>query len=208
VIVRTCGSLLLPEPTFRVSLPASGVSSTSGPVAAEFGVPKPSPALLGELIRAPPQLLPRDAGGRGCQVQVTARDRSVRSDLTVLLSEGQRTGALRFGDVRVMALAGALCQVVNAVAGFTNRSLRARLPDRLAPPTRCPDGLPPQAPAPARPHRATAHTNTYVPTPDGIRVGLFYTKVQARVLTPLLAADHPPARAGSSRPSHHRPRRR
>jgi hypothetical protein len=39
--------------------------------------------------------------------------------------EGQRTGALRFGDVRVMALAGALCLTVHAVAGFNNRSLRA-----------------------------------------------------------------------------------
>src|SRR5260370_31364944 len=37
--------------------------------------------------------------------------------------EGQRTGALRFGDSRVMALAGALCLTVHAVAGFNNRSL-------------------------------------------------------------------------------------
>ena len=38
--------------------------------------------------------------------------------------EGQRTGALRFGDLRAMALAGALCCVVHAVSGFTNKSLR------------------------------------------------------------------------------------
>jgi hypothetical protein len=38
--------------------------------------------------------------------------------------EGQRTGALRFGDPRAMALAGALCCVVHAVSGFTNKSLR------------------------------------------------------------------------------------
>ncbi len=37
------------------------------------------------------------------------------------------------------------------------------------------------------------HSNTYVPTPDGIRVALFYTKVHDRLLTPLLAADRPPA---------------
>ena len=30
-------------------------------------------------------------------------------------------------------------------------------------------------------------------TPDGIRVTLFYTKVHDRLLSPLLAADHPPA---------------
>jgi hypothetical protein len=32
-----------------------------------------------------------------------------------------------------------------------------------------------------------------VPTHDGIRVALFYTKVHDRLLAPLLAADHPPA---------------
>jgi hypothetical protein len=37
--------------------------------------------------------------------------------------EGQRTGALRFGDSRAMALAGALCLIVHAVTGFTNKSL-------------------------------------------------------------------------------------
>jgi len=36
---------------------------------------------------------------------------------------GQRTAALRFGDPRVMALAGALCALVYAAVGFTNRSL-------------------------------------------------------------------------------------
>ena len=44
-------------------------------------------------------------------------------------------------------------------------------------------------------------TNTYLPTPDGIRVALFYTKVHDRLLVPLLAADHPPAPpAKSGRP--------
>jgi hypothetical protein len=39
--------------------------------------------------------------------------------------DGQRTGALRFGDSRVAALTCALCLTVHAVAGFNNRSLRA-----------------------------------------------------------------------------------
>jgi predicted MarR family transcription regulator len=39
------------------------------------------------------------------------------------------------------------------------------------------------------------HTSTYVPTHDGIRVALFYTKVHERLMIPLLAADHPPAPA-------------
>lgn len=41
--------------------------------------------------------------------------------------EGQRTGALRFGDQRAMALAGALHTVLHAVTGFTNKSLRGHL---------------------------------------------------------------------------------
>ena len=35
--------------------------------------------------------------------------------------------ALRFGDPRVMALAGALCALVHTITGFTNRSLRAQV---------------------------------------------------------------------------------
>ncbi|WP_448070476.1 hypothetical protein [Georgenia yuyongxinii] len=39
------------------------------------------------------------------------------------------------------------------------------------------------------------HTNTYVLTPDGQRVAIFYTKVHDHLLRPLLAADRPPAPA-------------
>ena len=41
--------------------------------------------------------------------------------------EGQRTGALRFGDSRAMALAGALHILLHAVTGFTNKSLRGHV---------------------------------------------------------------------------------
>jgi hypothetical protein len=36
-------------------------------------------------------------------------------------------------------------------------------------------------------------TNTYVITPEGLRVALFSSKVHERLLRPLLAAAHPPA---------------
>jgi predicted MarR family transcription regulator len=36
-------------------------------------------------------------------------------------------------------------------------------------------------------------SNTYVLTPEGIRVAVFYTKLQNRLLRPLLDADKPPA---------------
>jgi len=37
------------------------------------------------------------------------------------------------------------------------------------------------------------HKNTYVLTSEGIRVAVFYTKLQNRLLRPLLDADKPPA---------------
>lgn len=36
-------------------------------------------------------------------------------------------------------------------------------------------------------------TNTYLLTPDGQRVAIFYTKLHHRLLRPLLAANAPPA---------------
>ena len=41
--------------------------------------------------------------------------------------------------------------------------------------------------------RRIEHTNTYVLSPDGIRVAVFYTKLHNRLLRPLLAADQPQA---------------
>jgi predicted MarR family transcription regulator len=39
----------------------------------------------------------------------------------------------------------------------------------------------------------TPHTNTYTLTPGGQRVAVFYTKLDRRLLRPLLDADKPPA---------------
>jgi predicted MarR family transcription regulator len=38
------------------------------------------------------------------------------------------------------------------------------------------------------------HSHTYQLTPEGIRVAVFYTKLQNRLLKPLLDADKPPAK--------------
>ena len=110
------------------------------------------------------------------------------------VEEGQRTAALRFEDPRVMALAGSLCALVHAFVGFTNRSLCARVSSLLGGPYTSAQmtydlrrlrlkGL----------IRRLEHSNTYVLTPEGVRWALFYTKVQDRLLEPLLAADQPPA---------------
>ncbi|MBV9810898.1 MAG: hypothetical protein JO286_27255 [Solirubrobacterales bacterium] len=108
--------------------------------------------------------------------------------------EGQRTGALRFGDTRAMALAGALSHVLHAVTGFTNKSLRQLVAEHLGR-----DYSQSQMSYDLR--RLRLHgliqrlprSNTYHLTSEGIRVAVFYTKLQNRLLRPLLDADKPPA---------------
>src|SRR6185437_2564039 len=109
------------------------------------------------------------------------------------LDEGHRTGALRFGDPRTMALLGALCITINAVAGFTNRSLRAQI-DGLIATTYSSSQMTYDLRRLRRKGliQRIPRTNTYALTSDGIRVAVFYTKLQKRLLRPLLAADQPP----------------
>jgi hypothetical protein len=109
--------------------------------------------------------------------------------------EGQRTGALRFGDTRAIALAGALCHVLGAVTGFTNKSLRGLVAGLLDQ-----DYSQSQMSYDLRRLRLHGliqrlpHSNTYHLTPEGIRVAVFYTKLQNRLLRPLLDADKAPAK--------------
>jgi predicted MarR family transcription regulator len=93
-----------------------------------------------------------------------------------------------------MALTGALCVMVHAVAGFTNHSLRGLVAGLLGR-----DYTTNQMTYDLRRLRLHGliqripHTNTYTLTPDGIRVAVFYTKLHRRLLGPLLEADQPPA---------------
>lgn len=136
------------------------------------------------------RLLMIERAGQGCALETALFERISQP----YAREGSRTGALRFGDHRVTALAGALCMMVHAVSGFTNKSLRCLVADLL-------DGdyTPNQMSYDLRRLRLHGlierlpHTNTYMPTVDGIRVAVFYTKVRERILGPLLAADRPPA---------------
>jgi hypothetical protein len=105
-------------------------------------------------------------------------------------ADGRRTPALRFGDPRVQALAGALCTTLLAASGITNKSLRALMTGLLHAPY-----TPGQMTYDLRRLRLTGlirrieHTNRYVLTPDGAKVAIFYTKLHNRLLRPLLAAD-------------------
>jgi hypothetical protein len=115
--------------------------------------------------------------------------------------DGQRTVALRYGEPRVMALLAACTRFVHQVAGFTNATLRphvAALWDRPYGPAQMTydlrrlreNGL----------IRRLAGTRTYVLTPEGITVPVFYTKTFDRILRPLHAVGCPDFPAGANLP--------
>ncbi len=148
------------------------------------------PELVDKARQVNDRLLMIERAGQGCAIGSALFERIHQP----YVREGQRTGALRFGDQRAMALAGSLCLVVHAVTGFTNKSLRGQVAGLLGA-----DYSSSQMSYDLR--RLRLHgliernpgTNTYVVTPEGVRVAIFYTKLQARLLRPLLEADKPPA---------------
>jgi hypothetical protein len=113
------------------------------------------------------------------------------------VEDGRRASALRFGDPRVQALAGALANTLTAAVGITNRSLRAQIPTLLGDTTTGyttsqasydltrlrVKGLITRLPG----------RNVYHLTTDGQRFAVFYTKLHNRLLRPLMAANAPPA---------------
>ena len=62
---------------------------------------------------------------RAGQARVLANPVFERIAHPSVTADGRRAAAMRFGDSRVQALAGALCVTLCAVTGITNRSLRA-----------------------------------------------------------------------------------
>jgi hypothetical protein len=137
------------------------------------------------------RLLMIERAGQGCAIGSALFERIHQPHIR----EGQRTGALRFGDPRAMALTGALCCFIHAVAGFTNHSLRGLVAGLLER-----DYSTSQMTYDLRRLRLHGliqripHSHTYTLTPDGTRVAVFYTKVHSRLLRPLIAAaDQPPA---------------
>jgi len=137
-------------------------------------------------------LLDTERVGQGCVLASPAFERIAQPTLT---EDGRKAPALRFGDPRVQALAGALCTTSLAVTGITNKSLRALMTGLLGGGNYTmnqasydlarlrTNGLITRIPA----------KNRYRLTNDGLRFAIFYTKVHDRLLRPLLAADQPPA---------------
>ena len=147
------------------------------------------PELIDKAHGVNDRLLTIERAGQGCAIGDDLFDRLHQP----YIREGQRTGALRFGDPRAMALTGALCCVIHAVTGFTNRSLRGLVAGLLDV-----DYSANQMSYDLR--RLRLHgliekipgTNTYRTTAEGIRAAVFYTKLRGRLLGPLLNAGHQP----------------
>ena len=149
------------------------------------------PELVAKARAVNGRLLTVERAGQGCAIGSALFERIHQP----YHREGQRTGALRFGDPRAMALAGALCCIVHAVTGFTNKSLRGLVAGLYGH-----DYTTNQMTYDLRRLRLhglierVPHTNTYTITADGTRVAVFYSKVHNRLLRPLLAApNQPPA---------------
>jgi hypothetical protein len=135
------------------------------------------------------RLLQTERAGQGCVLANPVFERIAHPSVD---ADGRRATAMRFGDSRVQALAGALAVTLCAVTGITNRSLRALMTGLLG----TPYGMTQASYDLARLRRnglitRRPHANTYHLTTDGLAFAIFYTKVHDRVLAPLFAAGQP-----------------
>ena len=146
------------------------------------------PQLQAKARAANRRILDVQRAGQGCAIGADLFERLQQP----YAREGRRTGALRFGDPRAMALAGALCVTLHAVTGVTNRSLRAHVAGLLA--SSYSANQMSYDLARLRLHglirRLDGH-HRYVLTDDGRRFAVFYSKLANRVVSPLFAADQP-----------------
>jgi hypothetical protein len=147
--------------------------------------------LQGKARAANHRLLDTERVGQGCVLASPAFERIAHPTVT---TQRRRAPALRFGDPRVQALAGALCHTLLAVTGITNKSLRALMTGLLG--TSYSMNQASYDLARLR-HNQLIHRlpgrNLYTLTDDGLRFAIFYTKIHTRVLRPLIASDQPQA---------------
>jgi hypothetical protein len=157
----------------------------------DFGVARrlPNlPALQTKARAANRRILDVQRAGQGCAIGAELFERLQQP----YIREGRRTGALRFGDPRAMVLAGALCLMLHAVTGVTNRSLRAHAAGLLA--SSYSANQMSYDLARLRHHgliRRLEGQHRYTMTDAGRRFAVFYTKLGNRVVAPLFAVDQP-----------------
>ncbi len=137
------------------------------------------------------RLLHTEIAGRGTALVSPVIERITRPTVT---DDGRKAPALRFGDLRVQALAGAITALLFTVTGITNKTLRGLMTGllhraysmnqasydlaRLAR-----NGLIQKVPG----------RNRYTLTRDGLLFACFYVKVYDHLLRPLMAPDRPNA---------------
>jgi len=137
------------------------------------------------------RLMETETAGQDTALVSPVIERITRPTVT---GDGRKAPALRFGDLRVQALAGAVAAMLFTVTGITNRSLRALMTGLLHRPYSmnqasydlarlARNGLIARVPG----------RNRYTLTRDGLLFAHFYTKVYDHVLRPLMAPDRPNA---------------
>jgi hypothetical protein len=137
------------------------------------------------------RLLETETAGQDTALVSPVIERITRPTLT---GEGRKAPALRFGDLRVQALAGAIAAMLFTVPGITNRTLRGLMTGLLHRPYSmnqasydlsrlARNGLIERVPG----------RNRYTLTRDGLLFACFYTRVYDHILRPLMAPDRPNA---------------
>jgi hypothetical protein len=135
------------------------------------------------------RLLQTERAGQACVLANPVFERIAHPSVD---ADGRRATAMRSGDSRVQALAGALAVTLCAVTGITSRSLRALMTGLPG----APYGMTQASYDLTRLRRnglitRRPHASTYDLTTDGLAFAIFYTKVHDRVLAPLFAAGQP-----------------
>ena len=137
------------------------------------------------------RLLETETAGQGRALVSPVIERITKPTVT---GDGRKAPALRFGDLRVQALAGAIAGMLMAVTGITSRTLRGWMTGLLNRPYSmnqasydlsrlARNGLITRVPG----------RNSYTLTRDGLLFAHFYTKVYDHILRPLMAPDRPSA---------------
>jgi hypothetical protein len=149
------------------------------------------PELQGKARAINARLLHTETVGQGTALVSPVIERITRPTLT---GEGRKAPALRFGDLRVQALAGAIAAMLFTVTGITNKTLRGLMTGLLHRPYSmnqasydlsrlARNGLITRVPG----------RNRYTLTRDGLLFAHIYTKIYDHVLRPLMAPDRPNA---------------
>jgi hypothetical protein len=140
------------------------------------------------------RLLHTETAGQGTVLVSPVIERITRPTVT---GDGRKAPALRFGDLRVQALAGAVAAMLFTVPGITSKTLRGLMAGLLHRPYSMNQAsydlgrLARNDLIQKIPDR-----NRYTLTSDGLLFACFYTRVYDHVLRPLMAPDRPNAPPG------------